>query len=109
MNNSTNTMLGILAGTAIGAVLGILFAPDKGVNTRRKIAEQAISTKDTIVEGATELKDRVVNVVVAKKESFEERIESAISDASYKVEDVIKALEKKLRELKAENKKLQQS
>ena len=33
-------VLGILAGTAIGAGLGILFAPDSGCNTRKKISEK---------------------------------------------------------------------
>ncbi len=31
---------GILAASTIGALTGILFAPDKGVNTRKKIAEK---------------------------------------------------------------------
>ncbi len=31
---------GILAASSIGALTGILFAPDKGVNTRKKIAEK---------------------------------------------------------------------
>ena len=48
MSNNGNTVLGILAGTAIGATLGILFAPDKGSATRKKIAEQAESAKDQI-------------------------------------------------------------
>ena len=39
MKNS-DVVVGILGGLAVGAILGILFAPDKGSNTRRKIAEK---------------------------------------------------------------------
>ena len=36
--NSGKLVLGLLAGLAAGAVLGILFAPEKGTETRLKIA-----------------------------------------------------------------------
>ena len=106
-NNSS--VLGLLAGTAIGAVLGVLFAPDKGSITRQKIADEANATKDMLSESAYDLKDRVVSTVVAKKATLDEKVESIVSDASYKAEDVITTLENKLSELKLKNKKLQKS
>ncbi len=35
-----NILLGILGGVAVGALLGILLAPDKGENTRKKIVKK---------------------------------------------------------------------
>ena len=39
MAKTANVLLGLAAGTAIGVGLGILFAPDKGKNTREKIKD----------------------------------------------------------------------
>ncbi len=35
--STSNLMIGFFLGAATGAVLGLLFAPDKGSNTRKKI------------------------------------------------------------------------
>lgn len=37
MDKTTKTVLGILAAGAIGVAIGMLLAPDKGENTRKKI------------------------------------------------------------------------
>ncbi|MFZ1703115.1 MAG: YtxH domain-containing protein [Saprospiraceae bacterium] len=39
--NSGKVILGLLAGLAVGATLGILFAPDKGTTTRKKISKKS--------------------------------------------------------------------
>lgn len=107
MANNSNALLGLLAGTAIGATLGILFAPDKGSNTRKYISDEAISTKDRLTESALDFKERAANTLAAKKQTLEVQVENIVSDVSHKTEDVITTLEKKLNELKARNKKLQ--
>lgn len=33
-------LLGIMAGAAVGTAIGVLYAPDKGSSTRRKISKQ---------------------------------------------------------------------
>lgn len=107
MSDNSNSVLGLLLGGAIGATLGILFAPDKGSNTRKKLREDAMATKETIASNAAELKDQVTTTLTDKKASLESQIESVISNASYKADDIITSLEKKLKDLKEKNKKLQ--
>ncbi|GMN04683.1 YtxH domain-containing protein [Croceitalea sp. MTPC5] len=105
MSDSSNTILGILAGTAIGAVAGILFAPDKGTNTRRKLVEQSNQLIDEVSEKSSEIKQQVTGVMAAKQESLENQVDSMLTNASYKAEDVITTLEAKLKDLKDKNRK----
>ena len=43
-----NTFAGILAGIGIGALIGVLFAPEKGSETRKKIAAKGKDTLDDV-------------------------------------------------------------
>ena len=43
-------LLGVLAGLAAGAVLGILLAPDKGSETRKKILSKGEELADDLKE-----------------------------------------------------------
>src|SRR5690554_4541881 len=47
-NDRSIGILGFLAGAAIGATLGILFAPRSGKETRERIANRASSAKDDL-------------------------------------------------------------
>jgi gas vesicle protein len=46
--SSGKLLLGILAGLAIGATAGILLAPDKGSNTRKKISKKGKAYVDQV-------------------------------------------------------------
>jgi gas vesicle protein len=61
--NTSKALLGLIAGAAIGAALGILFAPDKGTETRRKISKQGNDLADN-------LKGKITDLVDGVKEKF---------------------------------------
>lgn len=68
--SSGKVLLGILAGIAAGATLGILFAPDKGSSTRRKISQKGDDYADELKEKFNEFIGGITN-------KFETLIEKA--------------------------------
>lgn len=50
---------GIFVGAAVGAIGGILLAPDKGSETRRKITAKTDELKDDLSEKLDNLKDTI--------------------------------------------------
>jgi gas vesicle protein len=57
---TSQVVTGVLAGAAVGALIGVLFAPDKGSNTRKKITQKTSDYKqglknqvDHMVEAVT--------------------------------------------------------
>lgn len=50
-SNNTGKVIGaLLIGAAIGGTLGVLFAPDKGSKTRKKILDQGEDLTDSLTE-----------------------------------------------------------
>lgn len=109
MINKGTIALGVILGTAIGASLGVLLAPEKGSDTRQKLKDEAKNVKDQLTKDVTEVKEDIVKSAVSGKEALEKNLENFASNASYKTESAITFLEKLLADLKEKNKKLQKT
>ena len=107
MARTGNVLLALVTGVAIGVGAGILFAPDKGKNTRKKIKDSVDDTILKLKHRLDVLSQEVREKTSEIKGSLEDRVENLVSKSSYKAEDVITALEKKLAALKEANAKLQ--
>jgi gas vesicle protein len=58
MNNNGKILVALAAGIAVGAVAGILFAPDKGSETRRKINEKGKKFAEEFKEKFSRAKEK---------------------------------------------------
>jgi gas vesicle protein len=82
--SSGKILLGVLAGIAAGALVGILFAPDKGSETRRKIVEKG----EDYIDGIQKKFNDMLDDITQKMDATKAKAEKLAADAKGKVEDV---------------------
>ncbi|QEC67830.1 YtxH domain-containing protein [Panacibacter ginsenosidivorans] len=68
-----------IKGVSIGFILGVLFAPDKGSATRRKISGVASDIKDDMTDTLNDISDMVSEKITA--------IKNMVSDMTNEAED----------------------
>jgi gas vesicle protein len=88
MKDNTKVVAALLVGLAAGAALGILFAPDKGNETRDKLSESLKNLSDSIKETATKeidnllaYKDKVVETIKTKINGVEQDYQDDLEHA----------------------------
>ncbi len=72
MKTSSKIWIALGSGLALGSIAGILFAPNKGTETRKKIAGAGTKISDQLKDKVQQSKDRIL----AFKEDIKERIEA---------------------------------
>ncbi|MCU0448328.1 MAG: YtxH domain-containing protein [Bernardetiaceae bacterium] len=92
MGKATNTLIGFFSGIAVGAVVGMLYAPDKGNNLRDRVSyrlDKYIDALKKLTEALADRKEEAPPVNSAKADGQKvvgeivkeaEKIHSAIND-----------------------------
>jgi gas vesicle protein len=74
--SSGKLVLGVLAGIAAGALIGVLFAPEKGSRTRKNIVRKGEDCIDDIQEKFNELFQTVTNKIECASQCADEIVSS---------------------------------
>lgn len=97
MSKSSRSFWAFLVGAAAGAVVGILYAPDKGENTRGKLYYQLNKYRDQLKQ----LIDDIVDGKEVIETSAKSEGKKVVQDAKLKAEKLLEDVEKMMTQIKA--------
>jgi gas vesicle protein len=96
MSRSSKTLWAFIVGAAAGAVVGILYAPDKGENTRNKLYFQLNKYRDQLKSLINDMVDgKEIPDSMAKSEG-----KKVVNDTKVKAEKLLEDVEKMMSQIK---------
>lgn len=83
--STVKVVLGVVAGAATGALLGVLFAPARGAVTRRSILRKGERQVDTLKHSFNEFIDSITEKFDNAKEDMADLADEAIAKTEQEV------------------------
>jgi gas vesicle protein len=93
----SNALMAFLAGAAAGAILGILYAPDKGTNTREKLSFQLDKYKKMLEEFLADVVSGKETPLNTEAKSQGQKVVSEAKDKAQRLLDDVDELLEQIR------------
>ena len=97
MSKGSSNLLAFVIGAATGAILGILYAPDKGSNTRDRLSYQLDKYKKQLEE----LLEDLINGKAEISSTAKEKGQKVVSEARQKAEQLLSDVDDLIGQIKS--------
>lgn len=101
MSKKSGAFLAFLSGAALGAILGILYAPDKGTNTREKLSFKLDKYRDILEQFLDDLVKGKETPLTTEAKSQGAKV---VSEAKNKAEKLLEDVDELLSQIRGSEK-----